>query len=190
MVSNAIIFLCVTLLVARVHAQAEQPFVQAGLLKLTATICPALLLDAGTTNIHLCGATEYFVEDRISFKGETFRYLDGQQKDAPLQQNSQLSFGPQFHHLKGRLDLSAGFAPGLSLSRPNTTAEVAAPPLKLLPNVSVSGGVTFYVWDYMHFFLNARYVHARYPGMPARPLALDEVMLYGGLGWQFSTRVR
>jgi hypothetical protein len=185
MVRTAIIVLYLPLLVARVHAQAEQPFPRAGLLKFTATICPALLIDAGTTNIHVGGGAEYFAEDRISFKGETFWFLDGQQKDAPLQQNSQLSFGPQFHHMTGRLDLSAGFAPGLSLSRPNTTAEVAAPPLKLLPNVSISGGVTFYVWDYMHFFLNARYVHARYTSMPAGPVALDELVLYGGLGWQF-----
>ena len=190
MVRSAIILLCASLLVARVHAQAEQPFVRAGLLKFTATICPALLLDAGTTNIHAGGSAEYFVEDRISFKGETFWFLDGQQRNAPLQQNSQLSFGPQFHHMNGRLDLSAGFAPGLSLSRPNATMDAAAPQVRLLPHVSISGGVTFYVWDHMHFFLNARYVHARYASVPEGSVALDELMLYGGLGWQIRVKHR
>jgi hypothetical protein len=45
-------------------------------------------------------------------------------------------------------------------------------------------------WLIVPIFLNARYVHARYTSMPAGPVALDELMLYGGLGWQFRTRGR
>ena len=67
-------------------------------------------------------------------------------------------------------------------------AEATATPLKVLPNVSLTGGVTYCVWKYMHFFANARYVHAQYAAAPTGVLSLDELVVSAGLGWQLRLR--
>ena len=61
---------------------------------------------------------------------------------------------------------------------------MTATPLKVLPNVSLTGGVTYYVWKYMHFFANVRYVHAEYPAGPGGAVPLDELVVTACLGWQ------
>lgn len=167
-------------------AQEQTPYIGGGLLRGSAAISPGFLLNAPVTNIYVNGKVEYFVEERISFRGEGFWYVDSQQDDSPIARNSQLAFGPFYHWVHGRLDLALGMEAGISLAQPAIPVIATYDPdlLRVLPNVAACAGLTFAVWDYFHFFLDARYVHARYTGSNAGTIPLDEVIVSGGLGWQ------
>ena len=75
---------------------------------------------------------------------------------------------------------------GINLAWP-AGAEVAveqnAP--QLVPSASLCAHFTWAVWDYFHFFADTRYVHARYTGSCDGALPLDEIIVGGGLGFQF-----
>lgn len=177
------LLLCATLACS---AQDNAPYVGAGLLRGSGAISPGLLLEAPVTNIYLNGKLEYFAEDRISFRGEVFWYRDSQQAEPLLARNSQLAFGPFYHFVSGRLDAAIGIEPGVSFVQPaRPVLQEAADPLRMVPNASLCAGLTYNVWDYFHFFLDARYVHASYPGSATGAIPLDEVIVSGGLGWQF-----
>jgi hypothetical protein len=161
----------------------------AGLLRASGAISPGFMLDAPVTNIYVNGKLEYFLEDRISFRGEGFWYVDSQQDPALMDQNSQITFGPFYHHGQGRADLALGFEAGLSLAKPaSLEGWPQADPLRVVPSIALCAGFTYTIWDYFHFFVDARYVHARYTGSSAGTIPLDEVILSGGLGWQLRLR--
>ncbi len=180
------------------HAQEPVPYTGPGLLRASGTISPGFLLKQGTTNIYFGGKLEYFTDDKLSFRGEGLWYAGSQQKPAPLLQNSQLSFGPFLHSVHGRLDLSAGVEAGISLVHPADvwirTMEAPdqpyadpAPP-RAVPQASLCASLNYAVWDYLHFFVDVRLVHAVYNGSPEGALPLDEVILGAGLGWQLATK--
>ncbi|HMN05216.1 MAG TPA: hypothetical protein PKD45_05775 [Flavobacteriales bacterium] len=161
----------------------------AGLLRASGAISPGFMLDAPVTNIYVNGKLEYFVEDRISFRGEAFWYIDSQQATPLMEQNSQLAFGPFLHFGNGRADLATGFEAGLSLAKPaHPEGQPVTDPLRAIPSISLCAGLTYTIWDYFHFFVDARYVHARYTGAYTGTIRLDEVILGGGLGWQLRLR--
>lgn len=160
-----------------------------GLLRASGAISPGFMLDAPVTNIYVNGKLEYFIEDRISFRGEGFWYIDSQQASSVMDQNSQVNFGPFHHFGQGRADLAIGFEAGLSLAKPTTPKDQpTADPLRPVPSISLCAGLTYTIWDYFHFFVDARYVHARYTGGYTGTIPLDEVILSGGLGWQLRLR--
>lgn len=170
-------------------AQETPPSVGKGLLRSSAAISPGFLLNGSGTNIYLNGRSEYFMEDRISFRGEGFWFRGSQEDPGLLAQNSQLAFGPFVHFVRGRSDLAMGIEPGLSIVQPaRVVAQDAVEPLRIVPNASLCASYTFFVWDHFHFFLDARYVHASYPGALGGAIPLDELIVGGGLGWQFTLK--
>jgi len=87
-----------------------------GLLLGSGAISPGFMLHRSMTNIYVSGHLEYFVDEAVSIRGRGAWYVDAQQEPALLRENSQLSAGPWFHTGKGRLDLHAGFEPGISFT--------------------------------------------------------------------------
>lgn len=178
-----------------VRAQEAVPYTGAGLLRASAAISPGFLFDGGTTNIYLGGKLEYFPEDRISFRGDGFWYVNSQQKPAPPEANSQVSFGPFLHSIHGRLDLSAGVQAGVSFVKPANEPivpmialerPVTDPlPMRIVPTMALCGSLSYAVWDYFHFFVDLRLLRSRYEGGPQGTIKLDEAILSAGLGWQF-----
>jgi len=180
-------------------AQKDSVYRYPGMLKGTATITPGLMLNANQTNIYINGDLEFFADDKISIRGDAFWMVGSQQKNALLQQNSSIFFGALYHFHKNRFDYFIGLQPGISITKPNSTYESSyqLPVLvnnkrdydnKLLPNFSPVTGITFYVSDYFNFFLNVRYVYARYFGYQSSSLNLDEFRISAGLGFQIHTR--
>lgn len=170
-------------------AQDTTPFIGKGLLRGSGAISPGFMMDASGTNIYLNGKLEYFAEDRLSFRGEGFWYQGSQQDDPLLARNNQITFGPFYHFVHGRLDASVGFEPGISIVQPGRPVlQETVDPLRVVPSASLCVGLTYTVWDYFHFFLDARYVHASYPGSATGTIPLDEVIVSGGLGWQFRVK--
>lgn len=194
-----VIFFLLGLWMCNFFAQDNVPFITQGLLKGTATISPAFMLNQPIENIYINGELEYFTERRISFRGDAYLFLSSQQKPALLHQNSFIVAGGLYHFPKNRFDYFIGFQPGVSLVQPNVIYVHAGPgtlinwvdlpaPTKVCPTISAITGITYYVGDYFNFFLNVRYTKARYFGYNSGVLNLDQLIISGGLGFNIRTK--
>ncbi len=189
------------LFISGLYAQdSTNKFRYQSVLKGSATISPGYLLNTAQTNIYLNGDLEYFPEEHVSLRGESFVFVGAQQKPTLLQQNSCLMFGALYHFHKNRLDYFIGLETGVSITKPNDTYDttfigrrgfvysISSPETydyKILPLISPVTGITFYVNNYFNFFLNARYVKSRYYGYQyGKTLLLDEIRISAGLGFQ------
>jgi hypothetical protein len=178
------LLLCTTGLLTAA-CMAQEPLPRKGLLLGSGAIAPGFMLQQPITNIYVVGRLEYFLEERVSIRGRAAWYVDAQQEYPLLAQNSQLSFGPYFHWGSHRLDVHVGLEPGISFTQPTPPMiGLGETPLRVLPTAALGAGVTWYVWDHFHFFLEARQHLASYQGMRGGPLALHELVLSGGLGFQ------
>lgn len=170
-------------------AQENSSFVRKGLLKATSTISPSFMLNHNINNIYVSGELEYFLENKISVRGDCFWYRDSQQDIPILKQNSMIFFGALYHFSKRKHDLFIGIQPAAILSQPNLLdTSLMVYPMQINPGISIIAGYTFYVWDYCNLFLNARYVNAKYVGTYKGPIHLDEIIISAGLGFQLHTR--
>ena len=167
------------------------PFVRKGLLKATATISPSLMLNHKINNIYLSGELEYFLENKVSVRGDGLLYMDSQQKTPLMKQNSILCFGALYHFSKNKNDLFIGIQPAAVFSQPNSLdTSLNVYPLQINPGFSVMAGYTFYVWDYCNFYFNARYLSAKYVGTTKGAIKLDEIIFSAGLGFQIHTKAK
>lgn len=181
--------------IGNTYAQTEN-FVRKGLLRATSTLSPGKYLYTPapilcstcyrtnpyiypTTNIvFLNGETEYFVEDKISIRGEFYYALKNSNY---VFSNSQILFGGVYHFSFGKLDLNIGLQPGVMLVDQLFTGP------KLLPTLGAFTGANYYVWDYFHFFGNLRYIKATNNDNSYSP-KLDQIVFSAGLGFQLHTR--
>jgi hypothetical protein len=172
-------------------AQDHLLYLGSGLLRSSATISPGFMLNASVTNLYVSGKLEYFIEDRISVRGSAL-WLARTPEQRVVEQNDQLSFGPSYHFVKGRMDVGLGMEAGINFSRPARTIvriREGNDPMRVAPSASLCANFTWAVWDYVHFFVDARYVHARYTGSHNNgTVPLDEIIVGGGLGWQFRVK--
>jgi len=181
------------------YAQDSNPFIAQGLLKGTATISPAFMLNHPIENIYINGELEYFTEKNISVRGDSYWFLSSQQKPSLLNQNSFIVAGALYHFPKKNFDYFIGFQPGVSLVQPYVVYVHAGPgtlinwvdipdQTKVCPTISAITGITYYVGDYFNFFLNVRYTKSRYFGYDSGELNLDQLILSGGLGFNIQTK--
>ena len=167
-----------------------EDIIRKGLVRAQGTISPGWTTADGNTNLYLQGDMEYFLEDKISLKGDISYFLDTQ-GDGYLKHNHSLFFGSQYHMPYKRFDPYIGLHPGVSLVQarnPNLgTAEVPVAYeeslMKISPAISVATGFNFYVWRYIHFMANVKYVHAKHSTEWGTNYALDEFRISFGLGW-------
>lgn len=181
----------VAALLAAIAAQAQDdvPVAEPLLVRGSVAISPGFMMNQPTTNIYVVGKLEVFTDDKVSLRGEALWYIGSQQQHEPLQQNSQITCGPFVHFTHRRLDLALGFEPGVALSQPAPDPDFLDPaPLRIIPNMALCGGLTFAVWDYFQFFIDARYIHANYTGPYSAAIPLDEFVLGAGLGWQIPVK--
>ncbi len=168
---------------------AQNDFIQPGLLQAAATISPAFMLSHPIENIYLHGNLEYYPENRISIRGDTYWYLGAQQKPQLMKQFSILAFGAAYHFPKNNFDFFLGLQPALAAVQPDLlTLQNENYSLKFSPCITAVTGVTYYVYDYFNFFLNLRMVQANYHGY--EPLHLDEIILSAGLGFNIHTQTK
>lgn len=186
---KAIYLLLLFFISVDVSAQENEAFVRKGLLKATATITPSFMLNRNINNIYVSGELEYFLEKKISVRGDCFWYRDSQQDIPFLKENSMIFFGALYHFSKKKHDLFIGIQPAAILSQPNILdTSLVNYPSQINPGISLIAGYTFYVWNYCNFFINARYLNTKYVGTHIGPIHLDEVILSAGLGFQLHTR--
>jgi hypothetical protein len=85
-----------------------------GLVRAQVTISPGWTIADGNTNLYLQGDMEYFLQDKVSLKGD-ISYFIATVGDGYLKHNHSLFFGAQYHFPVKRFDPYIGFHPGVSL---------------------------------------------------------------------------
>lgn len=163
--------------------------IRKGLLRAQGTILPGWTLKDGKTNLYLQGDLEYYLQDKVSLKGDISYFLDTQGSNY-LKHNHSLFFGTQYHFPYKRFDAYLGLHPGISLIQARNPVEsnsdLSIPNvsvMKVSPAVAVATGFNFYVWKYIHFMFNLKYVHAKHTAEWGQTYALDEIRVSFGLGW-------
>lgn len=190
--------LFLTLLISA-SAQAQEVYLQDGLLKASATITPSDMLASEQNNFYISGFLEYHMTKKTSFRGETFMFVDGKVPEGLRSINGGMRtfFSAQYHWNKNNFDYSLGAGPGLSVMRvldgdPDWIYIVSPYKTRYIPSFIVQTGVSYYVWKYFHFFANVSYVATpathMYNGDNSRINNLDEFMISAGLGFQLPTR--
>jgi hypothetical protein len=194
MVNATSLLLC--LLVAG-HVQAQQrtdreTISRKGLLRAQGTISPAVMLHSGALNIYLHGDAEYHLSDRISVKGDGYYFLGTQGEDL-LQQHHGIFFGAQYHFPLGNFVPFVGMQPGASYVETHETVQSFdeieqshGTSTGIVPLLSFTTGFNWYVWRFIHFTGQVRYVHGKH-AMTTGKLPLDELRFAIGLGWNVNT---
>ena len=181
------------------NVQAQDVYLQDGLLKASATITPSDMLASEQNNFYISGFLEYHMTKKTSFRGETFTFVDGKVPEGLRAVNGGMRtfFSAQYHWNRNNFDYSLGVGPGLSVLRvlngdPMAEYLVAPYESKAIPSFTLQTGVSYYVWKYFHFFANVSYVATPathlYMGDKNRINNLDEVMVSAGLGFQLPTK--
>ena len=167
-----------------------EDIIRKGLVRAQMTLSPGWTIADGNTNLYLQGDMEYMLQDQVSLKGDISYFIDTQGKGY-LKHNHSLFFGMQYHFPYKRFDPYIGLHPGISLVQarnpnqgtPEVPVAYSVSNFKASPAVSVATGFNFYVWRYIHFMANLKYIHAKHPTEWGTNYALDEFRISFGLGW-------
>ncbi len=176
------------------EAQKSSPeIIRKGLLRAQATISPAVMLNDGALNIYVQGDMDYFLSRKVSVRADAYYFIDTQ-GDGDLRHNHGVFFGANYHFPLGRLDPYVGLQPGASYVQAakympwgenghevevNSTGTI-------VPNISATAGLNFYLGRFVHFMTNIRYVHGKH-ATPWGNRPLDEFRFSFGVGWNVNT---
>lgn len=172
---------------------AQKPYAEKGLLRLQGTLSPAVQPGSKLIHFYLHGDLEYYVENRISIRADSYVLLGSQQKPELFDQKYMSFFGAIFHFPFKRLDPFIGFQPGIAVSSVNydlPEGGSATSDLTFSPLISPIAGVNLYVGKVIHFFAVVRYVYGRHMSNAPEIISLSEITGSFGLGWNFNTSHR
>jgi hypothetical protein len=168
-------------------AFGQDSYIQPGLLKASASIAPSKMLNRSVDNIYLSGFLEYHLDKKLSLRGDTYWFVDGQAAkvtDETLSGASRTYFGVFYHLNKNNWDNYLGMQSGISLLR----FSAISPKVSVSPSFALTAGTSFFVWKYFHFFANLTYVNSSARGIQGGSRRADELILSAGLGFQINTK--
>lgn len=190
--SKILIITSLLLIGLSLKAQEDKVVKKDGMLRATAGIEPGILLNSGDLTTYISGLLEYHLQERISVRGDISAYFN--LKDSPLLANHGLYFGALYHFTdKTIVDPYLGLQPGIQVSRFRYLDDSGAGPFRtdfrVLPVVSLVGGVNFYVSRYFNFFISSRAVFGTFSGGGA-PLSIpmNELRVNFGLGFNLGLK--
>jgi len=174
-----------------IYANCQEDYILPGLLKASATISPSSMLGRSVENVYISGFLEYHCDKKLSLRGESFFFVDGNSKNGTnnefIHQGMRTYFGAFYHWNKNNWDKYLGVQPGITMMRPLVSIEPNAP-LQASPSFAIHAGSSYFVWKYFHFFVDLAYVHSSYRGLVNGSVNTDEMILSAGLGFQINTK--
>lgn len=163
---------------------AQDEYIQPGMLAASITIAPSSMLNHRESNIYFTGFAEYFLDKKLSFRSDTYLFMDSQNENGLLKDGFRSYFGMAYHFNKGNWDGYVGYQPGVTLMNATLSTNQA----RLNPSAAFRVGTSYYVWKYFHFFANLTYVRSKLMGYPNGSIQTDELIFAAGLGFQLQTR--
>lgn len=173
------------------HAQSDTGrYIHRHLVRGVATIAPGFMTDGGNLHIYLHGNLEYYLDERISLRGDGFYFLSAAKGNAWLQNHSILSGASLHMGNKNRFDPYIGLQPGVAISQLAFGGPCALYPClvaspgytKANPIISPVIGFNYYFEKLFHLFGEARYVAGKHLA-DAPTYSLSELKFSFGLGW-------
>ena len=167
----------------------SQDYIQPGLLVGEATFSPASMLNRNTQNFYLSGNLEYYVDKKVSFKGQSHLFLNGNDASSIFENRVSTYFGALYHFNRNNWDQHIGFSPGVSVTKSGIqNADGNQYPVMISPSFALEVGTTYFVWKYFNFFARITYLNSKLSGTHLSNQRTDELMISVGLGFQVPTR--
>lgn len=176
-------------------------FVHGGILRAQGTLATGSMLGPGnihgTNNIYLHGNLEYYIDDLISVRGDSYYFLNSLNGDNILLKNHSSFAGVSYHfRTKNHIDPYFGIQPGLSITQANLNpcpegamCFLGPIPDKTSASPLLSGvvGFNYYAQKVFHLFIEARYQHGTHLSN-MDPVSLSELKFSFGLGWNLDVK--
>lgn len=176
------------LLAAAPAAQAQDgPYIRHGLLRAFGTLTPGIMTSQSLTNMYFHGNIEYYLDDRISLRGDGFLFLASTKSRVVYQANHSLFAGASRHiSTEGNFDPYFGLLFGLGMTQ--LPGDIVAEPVSYNPLLSPHIGINYYGEKVFHIFGEVRYVMGKnFPaGQPAS--SMGELRFSFGLGLDIFTQ--
>jgi hypothetical protein len=180
---------------AKSSSKLPHSFDRTHMIAASATFSPGIFLYNGISSNYLHGFLEYFPESNVSLKGEGYLFLaPSSGRFHPLDQNSSLLFGGLYHFNKnGAFDPYIGLQPGVAyvISYPdgiNYPIFVSIQAREVVPLITVSTGINYYVNRYFHFFGSIRYLYGQGAQSDIYFTQFSELRLSFGLGFNLAKK--
>lgn len=162
-----------------------------GLIRASSSFGTGFMTKNDLKNVYITGDLEYYLNNRISVRGETYAFLNSlDNPTSPLLQNHQLFSGASYHFRPDKsLDFYVGLQPGIAYSQTSMLQLEPTDPAKsdatLNPLVSGITGINYFATRIFHLFINARYVSGKHLSNAPEPMSLNEFRIQFGLGINF-----
>jgi hypothetical protein len=147
------------------------------------------------TNVYLHGNLEYYPEDKLSIRSDTYVYLNALYSKYIDIKNYSSFTGISYHFTtKKQFDPYIALQPGIAYVNIEPAVSITIPGLSVLPEVSgyaplysAAIGFNYYAKSIFHLFMEARYVHGDFAASPVA-LSLDELKVSFGLGFNLRAK--
>lgn len=175
---------------------AQSGFKKSGGLRAMATFAPVWMPFNGNVYYNLSGNWNYYLSEQLSIQGEGSYFLNTLQASRSGFVSQHKLLGGLTYHFKANsaFDPFVGFHPGVGLLRytkPSALILVANPPeMDVVPLISVSGGINYYVGSIFHFFVHLRYAAGRSHAAYGSLENLSELQCSVGLGLNLGVKVK
>jgi hypothetical protein len=160
-------------------------------LRAMATFSAGYMFGIQETVSSLSGDIEYYLNEKVSIQGEGSIFLSSFASQSRVNENSQLYGGINYHFTENKkADVFLGMQPGVSffkLNNLNQEPEINKNP-EVIPLISFSGGLNYYVGSIFHFFLHARYIQGQTIGNPQARFSINEIRFSAGLGFNLGVK--
>jgi hypothetical protein len=133
-----------------------------GLIKASATISPSRMLQNRANSINLSGFLEYVADKKYSFRGDVIQFIDAGYTSKsliePIFQN-RLFFGAFQHFGRNNFKFYTGLQMGTTIITYNQSF-FSGNRTNVAPSFAIKSGVSYYVWEYFHFFADLTYFNS------------------------------
>ncbi|GIV41510.1 MAG: hypothetical protein KatS3mg034_0820 [Vicingaceae bacterium] len=144
------------------------------------TFAPANFWNIDSRPIYLHGSMQLFLKNQKAFSGEAFYYI-GEPNTDKFMFHHMLFFGINFYKVKGISYWYAGLQPGLSYTAVNPFPFSREYTAGINPLFSVNFGGQFFIYRFMHFFVQIRTIMGQHSF--DRPISLFQSVFSAGLGF-------
>ncbi|MEX1188713.1 MAG: hypothetical protein WED33_05600 [Bacteroidia bacterium] len=156
-----------------------------------ATFSPGYMFGLKEAVTSLSGDIEYYLSEKVSIDGEGSIFLSSITSDGRVSENNQLFGGLNYHFTENKkADVFLGMQPGVAFFDAKSLkgeTEIYRKP-EIIPLISFSGGVNYYVGSIFHFFIHMRYIQGEARQIPQAQYSLNEIRLLAGLGFNLGVK--
>jgi hypothetical protein len=180
---------CLSIIAQKESSTSYDNYFRPRLIKASATITPGRMLQNKANSIYLNGFLEYVVDEKYSFRGEIFQFIDAKYAGNSSFTNpnymNRIYFGGFRHFGKKNFKIATGAQMGVLMVDYDYSAFERQ--FYVAPSFALKVGADYYVWDYFHFFANLTYVNSNIRGTQTGIHKMDELLFSAGLGFQINT---